>query len=239
MFVVCSNSSFMDLAMAINTQSSTSLDINLWELSSSRSGHSATKEACRLDDALSLCAKMANLAFSSSAEPASEVWHDLYHQFQNLRNPQQQEGLLPLLQTQIGRMNFLELGPHSSSANIPYDFPLQIHTSRAHFYLSFLYHLTSSFFLMSKPRNIDYATNNKLETTTWHAVQICSLSMSNNILWSWDPVVVAALLHSGRSLSYGAQQDELLRHLRLLEETTMWKIGSEIDRLENFYKASS
>lgn len=63
--------------------------------------------------------------------------------------------------------------------------------------------------------------------------------MSNNVLWSWDPLVVVALLHSGQSLSYGAQQMELLRHLRRLEETTAWKFDGEVDRLEEFWRASS
>lgn len=194
----------------------------------------------RLEDALLLCAKMADLAFSHSTESRAtfERWSSLYDEFQDIENSEQSESLLPLLRSQIGSIKFLESGPHLSS-NIPSEFPLQIHTSRVSFYFSFLHHLMSLLLLMSRPRNIDRTTSNKFKTTTWHAVQICGLSISNNILWSWDPVVIAVLLHAGQSLSYGAQQKELLRHLRRLEETTAWKFGSEVDQLEDFWAASS
>jgi hypothetical protein len=156
-----------------------------------------------------------------------------------MRDSQQSELLLPLLSSQIGLINILKSTARPSNNNIPSEFPLQIHTSRVSFYSSFLQHLISLFLLVSRPRNTGRAMSTKLKTTTWHAVQICGLSISNNVLWSWDPVVVAALLHTGQYLSYGPQQTELLRHLRRMEVTTAWKFGREIGQLQDFWRVSS
>lgn len=184
---------------------------------------------------------MVNLAFSHTTDSNRSLgsWSNLYTSFQSTQNTQLTESSIPILRSQIGSINFLTSGQHLPSSNLPSEFPLQIHTSRISFYFAFLNHLISLLLLISRPRNIDPTTIGKCRTTTWHAVQICGLSMSNNILWSWDPVVIAALLHAGQSLSYGAQQKELLLHLRRLEETTAWKIGGEVDQLVAFWRASS
>lgn len=231
---------FIDLAIAINSQSPILTKVSLWQpslLDSPPSAHSAT---FHLENALLLCAEIADLAFSQSAEghPTSEIWNSFYTRFQSMRDSPQSELLVPLLASQIGSINIWETTPHPLNHSIPSEFPLQIHTSRVSFYSYFLYHLTSLLLLVSQPRNIDRTVSSKLRTTTWHAVQICGLSMSNNVLWSWDPLVVLSLLHAGQSLSYGAQQMELLRHLRRLEETTAWKFGGEVDRLEDFWRES-
>lgn len=234
----------IDLATAISSQSPILINLALWQPSlpeSPLSAHSALRTTSRQEDALLLCAKIADLTFSQDTEthPAAEIWSSLYTSFQNTRDIRQSESLIPILSSQIGSISISKTTPTPPNESIPSEFPLQIHTSRVSFYSSFLYHLTSILLLMSRPTNIDRSMNSKLKTTTWHAVQISGLSMSNNILWSWDPVVVTALLYTGQSLSYKAQQMELLRHLRRLEETTAWKFGSEVDQLEDFWRSSS
>jgi hypothetical protein len=169
----------------------------------------------------------------------SETWKTLYAQFQNSKGSQRSESLSPLLSSQIGSLTSSKPDSQPSTANIPVEFPLQVHITRVSFYSSFLAHLTSIFLLNSRPSNIDRALANNLKTITWHAVQICGLSMSNNILWSWDPVIVAAILYAGQALSYPAQQIELLRYLRELEETTAWKFSDEVSELQELWRVSS
>lgn len=75
-----------------------------------------------------------------------------------------------------------------------------------------------------------------MKTETWHALQICSVSLSNKLLWSWDPAIIATLLHCGRLLSYSAQQEELIEHLQKLQLMTGWKFQRDIDELEDYLK---
>lgn len=238
------NSHFADLAIAINSQSPILTQLALWQhpsLESEQSAYSVVQTTSHLENALLLCAKIANLAFTPNAESysTSEIWNGLYAQFQSIQSSQQSDSLLPLLSSQIGSFAFSKPDSQPSTAYVPSEFPLHIHTSRVSFYSAFLTHFISILLLISRPRNVERTMSSRLKTTTWHAVHVCGLSMSNNILWSTDPVVVAALLHAGPSLSYVAQQIELLRHLRRLEKTTGWKFGGEVVQLEEFWRASS
>ena len=81
-----------------------------------------------------------------------------------------------------------------------------------------------------KPRRV------KLKAATWYAVQICGLSLSNSLLWSWDPLIVAALLFAGPFLSYSKQQLELMEHLEALRKMTGWIFEEEMRELGHAWK---
>ena len=170
-----------DLATAISSHSSPLTKLSLWQ-------RPKMQKASHLEHALLLCAKAAQLAFRASVDfhDTSESWDTLYAQLKNIKTSQHSESHSSLLSSQIGSVAFLKPGSQPSSANIPIEFPLQIHISRISFYSSFLGHLISILLLNSRPRNTDHARPVKLKSITWHAVQICGLSMSNNILWSWN-----------------------------------------------------
>lgn len=84
---------------------------------------------------------------------------------------------------------------------------------------------------MSNPRKIDDRETKELRKDTWHAVQICWLSSSNSILWSWNPVVIAALVYSGPFTTYSGQQHDLLEHLPMLEKASEWILDHKIRKL--------
>jgi hypothetical protein len=76
-----------------------------------------------------------------------------------------------------------------------------------------------------------------LKTIPWHAVNLCGISKSNRLAYSWDPIVVIALLYAGKSLSYRGQQNEMLQHFKALADLTGWKMRQEIQRLKELWKA--
>jgi hypothetical protein len=76
-----------------------------------------------------------------------------------------------------------------------------------------------------------------MNTSAWHAVQLCGLVLGNPIIWSWDPVVVVALILAGPYLSYLEQQRELLQHLKILKKMTKWDFEQEIEGLKDIWKA--
>jgi hypothetical protein len=76
-----------------------------------------------------------------------------------------------------------------------------------------------------------------LKTIPWHSVQLCGISKSNRLAWSWDPIVVAALLYAGKFLSYCGQQSEMVQLLQDLSELTGWKTRKEIEKLKEFWNA--
>jgi hypothetical protein len=112
-----------------------------------------------------------------------------------------------------------------------------IFTTRISFYNSFLLHITQLLLVLCKPRNIEHGAVTKLKTAPWYAVQICGLSLSNPEIWSWDPLIVAALLFAGSFLSYSEQQLELMEHMEALREMTGWRFEQEIQGLQEFWSA--
>ena len=192
-----------------------------------------------LHESLLLCTQVIDLAFSQLSENQAKVdgWTPLCSQLQIVQNSQPREVLHSLLTSPIGSISFSK--PVPSTTSLPSSFPLHIHTNRLSFYVAFVNHLTCLLLIRSKPRKVDGKAGKGLRTETWHAVQLCGLSLSNTILWNWDPVIVAALLYAGPLLSYAGQQKELLLHLVVLRKTTGWLIEEEIHRLEEFWKVSS
>jgi hypothetical protein len=193
-------------------------------------GHS-NPQLC-IDEALAICARVADLCFTQPlvSESVADSWLGLYSDIEtwNLKLP---SVMRPMLNSAIGSISYDE-GTAKS-------FPLIMHTSRASFYGCLLYHITCLLLLQCKPRAIRGRVTTQLKTVTWHAVQLCGLSISNNITWSWDPVSVSVILHAGQLLSYTEQQHELLVHLQQLAKLTGWRIHREIRNLaENWQTAS-
>ncbi|KAG9235733.1 hypothetical protein BJ875DRAFT_458272 [Amylocarpus encephaloides] len=226
-----------DLASSIASRQRTAASVDMWHhLSTFSSSTTSQGQSTRhLHASLILCAQTSNL-FSQSANGRANVdtWSHLYTRLQALQTHQSTDNLGPLLAFTIGRIT---LSP-SSPSKIPTNFPLSIHTSRQTFYAHFLTHLTSLLLIQSRPRKINTRAAKGLKTAAWHAVQLCGLSISNNMAWSWEPVVMAALVFSGPFLSYGGQHGELAGHLRGLDRMTGWQVEREVERLERFWRCS-
>lgn len=229
-----------DLGIAIISNLPLVSDVNRWHRTVSSlpdRSHTQSRIVNHLQESLLLCAKVACLAQSRDNQATFDSWMHLYSQLQTLRSSQSAEEVLPILTSPIAG---LSSSKHKHwSTKTPADFPIQIHTSRVSFYSAFLDHLTCLLLLRSKPRKVFGRDAKSLKTTTWHAVEICGLSMSNPLFWSWDPVVVAALIPAGPTLSYAAQQKELLEHLRRLEKLTGWAIRKALQDLEDNWRIGS
>lgn len=190
-----------------------------------------------LQRSLLLCSQIADLySRTTENEEKLESWNFLCSQFQTLRTLQSGDMLRPLLESPIGSLSRSK--STLTSINIPSSFALHVHTSRVSFYVSFLHHLTNILLIESKPRRVEHRAIKEFKPATWHAVRICGLSLSNPILWSWDPVVVAALMHAGCMLSHAGQQKDILEHLRRLEKLTGWEFGQNLKELEEFWMIS-
>lgn len=187
---------------------------------------------------LLLCSQSVQLAFSPLMDSQTRVdnWSEIYTQLQEWKSHPQAEGIITsLLTTPIDSMPSRK---SVSGTTLPTAFPIHIFTSRLSFYISFLDHLTSLLLLQSRLRKINDGATRSLKTAPWRAVQLCGLSLSNSTLWSWDPVIIAALIFAGSCLTYSGQQTELLEHLRVLEKMAGWNLRRNIQELEEFWKAS-
>ncbi|KAH6669217.1 hypothetical protein B0J14DRAFT_641139 [Halenospora varia] len=224
-----------DLAVSLASQLPPITNLDRWEQietpGSARSG-SPSSPTSFLENSLLLCIHTAKLYFSKSSNgiPTTNTWMSLYSQHQSMQANQPTE-LVPLLTSAIGSIRHSDV-----DSSGPRNFPLSIHTTRLSLYTAFLSHLTSLLLIQCRPRRLDQGVVRKMKTETWHALQICSLSLSNKLLWSWDPAIIATLLHCGRLLSYSAQQEELVEHLQKLQLMTGWKFQRDIGELEGYLK---
>jgi len=116
-------------------------------------------------------------------------------------------------------------------------FPLTIHTSRANLVASIMYHTASLLLLQTRIPSLQRFSN--LKTPTWYAVQVCGLSISNNPQWSCDPVIIAALVYSGRLISYQEQKDELEEFLWGIAKGSGWQIADQIEDMLDGWRADS
>jgi hypothetical protein len=167
-----------------------------------------------------------------------ERWVLLSSMLPTLEKSQSLELTLPLLSSPIGKIVFSRSDNVSPSRLIPASFPISIFTSRSGFYTAFLKHLMQMLLVQCKPRRISTRAAKLVNTAAWHAVQVCGLSLSNSILWSWDPLVVAALLLAGSFVSYSEQQQELMEHLIFLKRMTGWGFDLEIQNLETLWNTA-
>lgn len=196
-------------------------------------------EITHLRKLLLLCTRVSDLAFLQTTNQSSIIdgWNRLYVELQDLMNNNQSDvPIASLLTSPIGSIS--SSNSTTSSIGIPTSFPLHIYTSRLSFYCSFLNHLTCLLLGQSRPHKINDRAAKSLRAAPWLAVQLCGLSLSNTVVWSWDPVVVSALLFAGSFLTYVGQQMELSAYLRRLERMTGWILKQDIQRLEEFWKSS-
>lgn len=196
-------------------------------------------EIHHLQHLLLLCAQCTELSFSQPSDNQARIdgWAELYTQLQAWKqNFQSEATITALLTSPIGSMS--SYNASASRTGTPISFPIHIFTSRLSFYCAFLDHLTCLLLIQSRPRQINDTAEKSLKTAPWRAVQLCGLSLSNAVLWSWDPVVVAALIFAGSLLTYAGQQTELSEHLQKLEKMTGWVLKQDIEKLEEFWKVS-
>ncbi|KAH8676474.1 hypothetical protein BGZ60DRAFT_402691 [Tricladium varicosporioides] len=224
-----------DLALSLASQLPPITNLDRWQhIEKTGSGNpgSPSSAAPFLENSLLLCVHTVKLYFSTSSHesPNTKIWMSLYSRQQTIQSNQPTE-FIPLLISAIGSVRHSDV-----DSSKPRHFPLSIHTTRLSLYTAFLGHLTSLLLIQCRPRRLNQAVVRKMKTETWHALQICSLSLSNKLLWSWDPVIIAALLHCGRLLSYSAQQEELIEHLRKLQLTTGWEFQAAIGELEGYLR---
>ncbi|KAH9223010.1 hypothetical protein DL95DRAFT_440743 [Leptodontidium sp. 2 PMI_412] len=233
-----------DLGISIISHQLPLTNIEKWtnaDTSSSSSPSCGDLQVTYHDKTLLLCLNVVKFRFSQDTSHAEDTWTRLHTQHQSLTasHPSQSQSLLI---SSIGRIS-LSAPDTSTSTTTPLSFPFQLHTTRLSFYATLLTHLTSLLLLQCLPPRLKLklkltqtALLQSLKTETWHAVQICSLALSNRVIWSYDPVVIAALLLAGRMLSYEAQQQELIRFLRTLRVVTSWVFDAEIAELEEAWE---
>jgi hypothetical protein len=193
-------------------------------------GISQLLPANKVQDAIILCAKAVDLNLSQSIHSIGkmEQWTKLYTATENWQVCLG-TGAQPIL-----AINGVKA---ADSEDILTSFPLVIYTNRVDFYTSFLYHLSCLLLLQSRPHSLRRMKSACLKTIPWHSVQLCGISKSNRLAWSWDPIVVAALLYAGKFLSYCGQQSEMVQLLQDLSELTGWKTRKEIEKLKEFWNA--
>lgn len=148
----------------------------------------------------------------------SQLW---YHD----RQPE----MRPIFQSSVRNIHGNPCGSISS-------FPIQLHSSQISFYGAMLYYTTNLFLLQCVPLRMKRNIDQRLITATWHAVQLCGLSLSTDIRWSWDPLALASLVKVGRLLSYKDQQSELLGHLLHLQQLT--RKLDELERLRRLWSTA-
>ena len=233
----------IDVASSISCRLPPIANDNSWVGASSTSSpvvQTPSSEIDYLRNLLLFCTRVTRLVFlpSSNYEARSEDWACLYAQFQALQtNHGCQDMIEPLLISPINSISSSKTTPLFTST--PNSFPIHIYTSRLLFYCSFLEHLMCLLLIQSRPRKIIPNSAKSLKTAPWYAVQLCGMSLSNNELWSWDPVIISALIFAGSFLSYAGQQTELLKHLRTLEKMTGWLFKKEIQELGELWESSS
>lgn len=195
----------------------------------SNSQHSASD--C-IRQVLILCVQAFNLSTcaQSNSQSTVAIWSRISSELQTWHSSLPSE-MRPIFKSGIGRINNT---PGTSGA-----FPLSIHTSQTSLYGSILYHFTNICLLQCVPRRMKQYAAQNLGTVTWHAVQLCGLSVSNEIRWSWDPVTIVTLFQAGMLLSFEDQQVELFHHLSQLTRITGWKFERELQNLSQFWAAAT
>lgn len=192
------------------------------EIENKRSYLKSTSEWTR--HATHLCARATQVRFCPrnlsqiSDSPSAHEWKNLWSSTQSWA-----ENIPPIMQPILTSLIA------SIPSAPPFTFPLLLHTSRPSLYAAIMHHTTCLLLLEAKPPALRQLPH--LKTPTWHAVQICGLCVGNNAHWSWDPTILAALVYSGRFISYHEQREELLEFLRLVMEGTGWKIDQEVDEM--------
>jgi len=177
-----------------------------------------------------ICSRAAQYLFSSQDSSSAshsghaERWTHLWSstQWWSQHQPPQ---LQPILSSAISNIAF-----DQTSA-----FPLTIHTSRANLLASIMYHTACLLLLQARPPTLQRIS--KMKTPTWYAVQICGLSISNDLNWSCDPVIMAALVYAGRLISYQEQKDELEDFLWGVAKVSGWQIADQIEDMLEGWRA--
>lgn len=232
---------WIDIAVAINSRMRLATNLKSWQRPSSPQNPFTeySSDYSHLQDCLFLCARVADFWQSAGSKNDVDTWAHYKTNLQALEKSSSSEMSMTIFSSPIGHTLSSKPGLVSSTYMIPTSFPISIYTNRLFFYVQFLSHLSYILLNQCKPRQIQSRAAKGINTASWHAVQICGLALSNPILWSWDPVAVAALLFVGPLLSYSEQQVELLLHLKLLRRTTGWNFDQEIHDLQQFWKSGS
>ncbi|KAE9379182.1 hypothetical protein N431DRAFT_540827 [Stipitochalara longipes BDJ] len=211
-----------DIAAAIISSLPTVADFEQYDISQ-------LCPASEIQDAIVLCAKTVNLNLAPAIHSIDkrDEWsrsHTIVEDWQlHLIT-----GVQPLLT--ITGVKATELEDTSTS------FPVVIYTNRPMFFTSCLFHMSCLLLLQNRPHSLRRMKSTCLRTVVYHSVHLCGISKSNRLAWSWDPILVAALLFASKFLSYRGQQIEILQHLKELTGLTGWRTSKEIDRLQEHWR---
>ena len=212
----------LDIAASIASSLPTTLDFGRYE---SSQPHSANE----IQHSIILCANILTLSLAPAVQSTSkrEEWSRLHSMLEDWQ-----------LHLATGAQPLLSINGVKAAdfENISTSFPVIIYTNRSTYYTAFLFHLSCLMLLQNRPHSFRRMKSTCLRTIVYHSVYFCGISKSNRAAWSWDPIVVAALLHAGRFLSYRGQQTELLQHLKELAELSGWKTGKEMDKLQEHWR---
>ena len=227
-----------DLATTIISRSPLTTNLKDWNRIQTPSPPSTgiSANSAPLHEVLCLYAEVLDFSHSTNNRTDAESWNHFLYTMHDLEKSNSSGFAIPLLSSPIGTTSFTKPIPIPQSRMIPTSFPVFIFTNRILFYNSFLSNITQMLLVQCKPHNTANSAAKSLKTTPWYAVQICGLSSSNPTLWSWDPLIVAALLFAGSFLSYSERQLELMEHSKVLRQMTGWMFEQEIQDLEEFWK---
>ncbi|KAG6027209.1 hypothetical protein E4U41_001004 [Claviceps citrina] len=149
----------------------------------------------------------------------------------------------PLCMRPIVDIGTMEAGQMQTDGS---SFPIQLYTSALAVQANIFYHTTSLLLLLQKPRLLKLAAaaegHHKPEAVYtsqgWHAQHIAGVASTNEFAEQWDPIVFAALVLVGRSLTHQAQQRALRACLGAGGAVTglMMEDGEEMRRLEEGWR---
>ncbi|GME49578.1 c6 zinc finger domain-containing protein [Neofusicoccum parvum] len=143
----------------------------------------------------------------------------------------------------------LSLSAHSSDssphAEPPPAFPTVIFTTAAATLANLAYHTAATILLDCKPKTLKMPGQQlapaAMRSPHWHAQRTCAIAVANAGVddgggTSWDPCVVACVLHAARKMTHRDQQAAVLETLGRGRDATGWRIEGELQRLQEFWR---
>jgi hypothetical protein len=179
--------------------------------------------------ALLLCARSINLRFDETTKLGHglqdfvSTWKDLWTELQ-LWYQDRPQALRPIF----------EVSSQDTEKDDSWragSFPVILFTSSSSLCTNQLHHTSALLLLECKPRT----TKPRVErgsslSPLWHAQRICGIAAANED--SWDPALIASLLHAAQRMTHESQQRVILDTLDRVRKSGGWNLQEEAEKLK-------
>lgn len=167
--------------------------------------------------AIVLCEDSTNTR--SATSNATESWMRLVHK---------------LNEWYLGRpsefRSMLELDPEPENDT---NFPALLFTNGAGIFGNQLYHTAMHLLLQKKPRTANLAhLTPAARSSLWHTRRICGMALHNDRRQCWDLTLLASFFVAATSMTYRAQQMEIVQGFHRIQDITGWDVGDLVATLQ-------